>query len=60
MVTTCVNCLSSQAIAQVPAACVPILDGQNSGEGVIVRVRLRIVRRIEGLKDELALSIAII
>ena len=33
MVPTCVNFLSSQAISRVPATCLPLLGGQNGGEG---------------------------
>jgi len=41
MVPTCVNFLSSQAISLVHSASLPLLGGQNSGEGGIMRVGLK-------------------
>jgi hypothetical protein len=39
-----VNRLSLQTILRVPAVCLPLLGGQNGGEGDNMRVRLRFVR----------------
>jgi hypothetical protein len=38
-----VNRLSPQTISRVPAVCLPLLGGQNGGEGDNMRVRLRFV-----------------
>jgi hypothetical protein len=43
MLPTCVNRLSPQTISRVPAVCLPLLGGQNGGEGDNMRVRLRLV-----------------
>jgi hypothetical protein len=43
MLPTCVNRLSPQTILRVPAVCLPLLGGQNGGEGDNMRVRLRLV-----------------
>jgi hypothetical protein len=43
MLSTCVNRLSLQTISRVPAVCLPLLGGQNGGEGDNMRVRLRLV-----------------
>ena len=53
------NRLSSQAISQVPATCLPLLGGQNCGEGGIMRVRLKPVMssRLKGINLSTALGI---
>lgn len=51
MLPTCVNRLSPQTISRVTVTCLPLLGGQNGGEGDNMRVRLRLVRRI-GWKGE--------
>jgi hypothetical protein len=43
MLPICVNRLSPQTISRVPAVCLPLLGGQNGGEGDNMRVRLRLV-----------------
>jgi hypothetical protein len=41
MLPTCVNCLLTQAFSRVPAVSLPVLGGQDAGEGDNIRIRLR-------------------
>jgi hypothetical protein len=54
MLSTCVNRLSPQTISRVPAVCLPLLGGQNGGEGDNMRVRLRLVMRNQANSEDRA------
>ena len=56
MLPTCVNCLLNQAFSRVPAVCLPLLGGQDAGEGDNMRIRLRPVGLSRCAADSTALD----